>query len=138
MDAGGRLNPILRNRTNRGHSSPVGANEDWPQFYHGEGFDDVNGDEKRDLVINAGWHRQLPAPSESWAFHRGKFSLRRGGAQMFVDDIDDDSDQDVISALCGHEWGLACFEQLSDAAAGEDELDHQIDGFVNTSYHGRS
>lgn len=105
---------------------PVGEDEDWPQFYHGEGTGDVNGDGRMDLVINDGWYEQPSVPSESWNFHRGKFSYRRGGAQMFVDDIDGDGDQDVISALHGHEWGLAWFEQLTDAAARDEENDRHI------------
>jgi len=105
---------------------PVGSNEEWPQFYHGEGTGDVNGDGRLDLVINDGWYEQPSAPSESWAFHRGKFSLRRGGAQMFVDDIDGDGDQDVISALHGHEWGLAWFEQLDDDTVHDEQTDRHV------------
>jgi len=92
--------------------SPVGAKEDWPQFYHGEGFGDLNADGRLDIVINDGWYEQPASRSDEWMFHRGRFSLRRGGAQMFVDDVDHDGDQDVISALHAHEWGLAWFEQL--------------------------
>lgn len=104
----------------------VGDDEDWPQFYHGEGTGDLNGDGRLDLLINDGWYQQSAAASDAWTFHRGRFSLRRGGAQMFVDDVDGDGDQDVISALHAHEWGLAWFEQL---ASGTQNLEHdrQID-----------
>ncbi len=105
---------------------PVGENEDWPQFYHGEGTGDVNGDGKLDLVINDGWYEQPSVPSESWELHRGRFSLRRGGAQMFVDDIDGDGDQDVVSALHGHEWGLAWFEQLDDSVTRDEQNDRHV------------
>lgn len=94
----------------------VGENEDWPQFYHGEGVGDINGDGRLDLVINDGWYEQ-PGEDDGasddalWEFHRGKFSEQRGGAQMFVDDIDGDGDQDVISAVDAHGWGLAWYEQ---------------------------
>ena len=116
----------------------IGPNEDWPQFYHGEGTGDVNNDGHVDLVINDGWYEQ---PSDSrdghWKFHRGRFSLDRGGAQMFVDDIDDDGDSDVISSLNAHEWGLAWFEQTKD---GDSENARQIgnDIFSSTHHHGNS
>lgn len=105
---------------------PVGDNEDWPQFYHGEGSGDLNGDGRIDLVLNDGWYEHPATASDQWTFHRGRFSLRRGGAQMFVDDIDDDGDQDVISALHGHEWGLAWFEQLPADHTQQSEDDRHI------------
>ncbi len=92
----------------------IGADEGWPQFYHGEGTGDVNGDGRIDLVINDGWYEQPPLPRDGeWRFHRGKFSELRGGAQMFVSDIDGDGDADVVSAVDAHGWGLAWYEQRS-------------------------
>ncbi len=91
---------------------PVGASEDWPQFYHGEGVGDINGDGRLDLVVNDGWYEQpTRADSSEWQFHRGKFSQQRGRAQMYVDDVDGDGDQDVVSAVDAHGWGLAWYEQ---------------------------
>jgi len=102
----------------------IGEDEDWPQFYHGQGIGDVNGDNRADVILNDGWYEQpADAPhTEPWNFHRGRFSTERGGAQMFADDVDGDGDQDIISALHAHEWGIAWFEQLSgtaDASAPE-------------------
>ncbi len=97
---------------------PIGPNEDWPQFYHGQGTGDVNLDGRLDYIINDGWYEQpADAGSTDWLFHRGKFSVERGGAQMFVDDIDGDGDSDVISSVDAHGWGLAWYEQVIDAAA---------------------
>lgn len=91
--------------------TPVGENEDWPQFYHGQGVGDVDGDGRLDMIVNDGWYRQ-PEKSHAgnWPFTRGKFSLEVGGAQMFVDDVDADGDNDVISAVDAHGWGLAWYE----------------------------
>ena len=37
---------------------------------------------------------------------------KRGGAQMYAYDVDGDGDNDVITALDAHGWGLAWFEQV--------------------------
>ena len=87
---------------------------DWPQFYHGQGIGDVNRDGRLDLVINDGWYGQPDAGRPKWNYHAGKFATGKGGAQILIDDVDDDGDADVISALDAHGWGLAWFEQLSD------------------------
>lgn len=89
----------------------IGDDEQWPQFYHGEGVGDVNSDGRLDLLINDGWYEQPAKPAAKWLFHRHRFSQGRGGAQMFVDDVDDDGDADVISAVDAHGWGLAWYEQ---------------------------
>jgi hypothetical protein len=115
---------LIRPQTNQPYEpwqfQPIGLNEDWPQFYHGQGTGDVNGDGRLDLVINDGWYEQPGSSQQTeWTFHRGQFSTDRGGAQMYVDDIDDDGDQDVITALDAHEWGLAWFEQVQNSDEGE-------------------
>lgn len=90
----------------------IEESRDWPQFYHGQGVGDINGDGRLDLVINDGWYEHPEATrSQHWRFHQHKFSHDRGGAQMYVMDVDNDGDSDVISALNGHGWGLAWFEQ---------------------------
>ncbi|MEZ6061862.1 MAG: VCBS repeat-containing protein [Planctomycetaceae bacterium] len=122
----GSIEPNPQQPTQPWTFRPIGANEDWPQFYHGQGTGDVNADGRTDFVINDGWYEQPEdTGSEDWKFHRGRFSLDRGGAQMFVDDVDGDGDQDVVSALNAHEWGLAWFEQVK-PDDGTDEKDDQL------------
>ncbi|WP_146507193.1 FG-GAP repeat domain-containing protein [Thalassoglobus neptunius] len=87
--------------------SPIGDNEDWPQFYHGQGVGDLNNDGRLDYVINDGWYEQPTEFDQPWPFHRMLFSTDRGGAQMGVFDVDGDGDSDVVSAINAHEWGLA-------------------------------
>jgi hypothetical protein len=90
----------------------IGEDEGWPQFYHGEGVGDVNGDGRLDLIINDGWYEQPESKSDqqAWLFRRHQFAEGRGGAQMFADDVDGDGDNDVISAVDAHGWGLAWYE----------------------------
>lgn len=93
---------------------PIGPEREWEEFYHGEGVGDVNSDGRLNLVINDGWFEQPPSGSAAseWTFHELRFAEGRGGAQMFVDDLDADGDADVITALDAHGWGLGWFEQV--------------------------
>lgn len=84
---------------------------DYNQFYHGTGTGDVNGDGRKDLIVNDGWWEQPQAPAPLWKFHKYKFA-DRGGAQMFAYDVDGDGDNDIITSLDAHGWGLAWFEQV--------------------------
>lgn len=101
---------------------PITKPGEWPQFYHGTGIGDVNGDGRPDLILNDGWWEQPKSPPTAsggkgkqhdrlWTEHRFRFG-KRGGAQMFACDVDGDGDADVITALNAHGWGLAWFEQV--------------------------
>jgi len=105
------------------HFHPVSAPADWKQFYHGTGVGDVNRDGRLDLVINEGWFAQPAEPRSPWDWHPNIFSQERGGAQMYVYDVDDDGDNDVLTSIDAHGWGLAWFEQ------------HQVDGEVAFRKH---
>lgn len=101
---------------------PIGPDLDLPQFYHGQGIGDLNGDGRLDFITNDGWYAQPESADELWSFTKVRFSPERGGAQMYVDDIDSDGDQDVVSSLHAHEWGLAWFEQVDGSEAREFRL----------------
>lgn len=95
-------------------SEPTGFNV----YQHGLGVGDVNGDGRADLVVRDGWYER-PAKvvsGELWSFHR--FNLRpkrvtpnRGGGQMHVYDVDGDGDNDIVTSLDGHGYGLVWLSQ---------------------------
>ena len=82
------------------------------RFGHGLGVGDVNGDDRADILMKDGWYEQpadLSVPR--WVFHPFEFTAA-GGAEMHAYDVDGDGDQDIITSLAAHEFGLAWFEQI--------------------------
>lgn len=88
----------------------------WSQFTHGFGFGDVDGDGRDDLLTKNGWFRQPPSlqGDPEWEPHPFPFGTL-GGAQMYAYDVDGDGDNDVVSSLNGHGYGLAWFEHVKAA-----------------------
>ena len=102
---------------------------DWNEFYHGTGVGDIDGDSRLDLVLNDGWFEQPKESGTLWAWHPHRFSPDRGGAQILVYDVDGDGDNDVISSLNAHGWGLAWFEQRR---TGDGTVDFQMHRMMGT------
>ena len=83
------------------------------KFGHGLGIGDINSDNRLDIIHKGGWFEQPKelAVGRPWISHKQSFSDLYGGAEMFSYDVDGDGDNDVITSLAAHDFGLAWFEQ---------------------------
>jgi hypothetical protein len=78
-------------------------------YIHGLGVGDLNGDGRADIIEKSGWFEQPAAKDGAWVRHQEPFA-GAGGAQMLVFDADGDGDNDMITSLNGHGYGLVWFE----------------------------
>lgn len=83
------------------------------RFGHGLGVGDVDGDDRLDIITKDGWYQQPKSldGDPQWPFHPATFA-KAGGAEMYAYDVDGDGDNDVITSLAAHEFGLAWHEQV--------------------------
>jgi hypothetical protein len=129
IDGDGHPELILAQGDEIGYAKPDASDATKPwRFYpvsekaarapHGIGVGDINGDGRLDIVAASGWWEQPPAGTNGlWKFHPVSFGASegepglRGGADIFVYDVNGDGVPDVITSLNAHGPGLAWFEQ---------------------------
>jgi hypothetical protein len=80
-------------------------------FTHGLGVGDVNRDGRLDVLEATGWWEQPAslAGDPLWIQHPSDFGGQ--GAQMYAVDVDGDGDNDIVTSLGPHGFGLVWYEQ---------------------------
>ncbi|OYP37106.1 PVC-type heme-binding CxxCH protein [Rhodopirellula sp. MGV] len=87
------------------------------RFAHAMGIGDVDGDGHLDVLDKTFWWRNPgneSADGSLWKQQQwNRENVGSGGAQICVVDVDGDQDNDIVTSLNAHGWGLAWFEQTS-------------------------
>lgn len=80
-------------------------------FSHGIGFEDLDGDEREDVIVRSGWWSAPANPTDSnWTFHSA--DLGEPASQIYTHDYDGDGDRDVVSASA-HDYGIWWHERIA-------------------------
>ena len=98
---------------------------------HGLGFDDVDGDGRRDVISIDAWYRAPAFAGNAWEEHRAE--LGAPAAHMYAYDVDGDGDRDVVSSSA-HDFGLWWHEQVAGAGNITRWSHHTIDDRVSVMH----
>ena len=124
--------PDWSNPTQPWHFVPITEKGEFNHYYHGTGAGDIDGDGRLDLVLNEGWWEQPPKsapPGTLWTAHPFPRPLgTRGGAQIYVFDVDGDGLNDIVTSIDAHGWGLSWFQQKRAEGGAISFVEHRIMG----------
>ena len=101
------------------------------QYTHGLGWGDVNKDGRNDILIKTGWWQSAAdVTTGGWVFHPADFG--EDCANLFVYDVDEDGDQDIISSSA-HQYGIWWHEQTT-ANGNTAWVTHEISKLFSQSH----
>jgi 3-keto-disaccharide hydrolase/FG-GAP-like repeat len=109
---------------------------------HGLGVGDINGDGRMDYINCYGWWEQPPPGTTGvWTMHPQAFGRwgasqgGAGGAEIAVNDVNGDKLNDIVTAMEGHGFGLAWYEQKREGSKIS-FVEHMIMGDFTTKNAG--
>ena len=102
------------------------------RYTHGLGWGDINKDGNNDVIIKNGWW-QTPknVKEEDWKFHPA--DLGNDCANMFVFDVDEDGDEDILSSSA-HDYGIWWYEQTRNTGNDTVWRKHEISRLFSQSH----
>ena len=106
----------------------------YERFYHGLGFDDLDGDGLRDVITPEGWYRATANPrSGPWSFQPADLmGTGPGGVQMAAQiparDLDGDGDIDAFTSS-PHDYGVWWWERTPQGF-----VEHLVDAHVSQTH----
>lgn len=132
--------PDPKNPTGRWITKTISEPGPWgANIGHGLGVGDLTGDGRMEFVNAYGWW-EAPRTGSSqmlWTYHPQAFGRwghsqgGAGGAEIGVYDVNGDGLNDVVTALEGHAFGLAWYEQKRDSTGKISFVQHTImDNFL--------
>lgn len=95
-------------------------------FGHGLGVGDVNSDGRLDMIATDGWMEQPAEGPDTGVWKFRKYPFARAGADMFAYDVDGDNDNDIITSLSAHDFGLAWYENTGVDANGDTTFEKHL------------
>src|SRR6266542_875283 len=102
------------------------------RYTHGLGWGDVNKDGRNDVIIKTGWWESpVDVKDSNWKFHPA--DLGEDCANIFVYDVDEDGDQDIISSSA-HDYGIWWHEQKKDSNVNIYWVTHEISKLFSESH----